>query len=355
MSRASLLIVGGGQSGLAAARAGMDRGWEPVVLEAGPEPVGSWPSYYNSLRLFSPRRFSSFPSYPFPGPPDDYPHRDEVVAYLRGYAGWLGADIRTRAHVADITPVTTGGFTAVLADGGSTFGDAVIAATGSFANPNLPQVPGQEQFAGQVLHVAEYRSAAPFAGLRVLVVGAGNSAIQIGYELAEVAQTSLVVRDRVRFAPQIVAGRDLHWWLARTRADYLPPAVLNRIVTGTPVIDAGAYRTALETGKLARRRMFTAFTPDGVAWADGTEERVDAVIFATGYRPQLPYLTCLGALDEAGMPKHRQGVSTVRPGIGFLGVEFQRSFSSNTLRGVHRDAVHVVDALTRHRQRATIG
>src|SRR5699024_3506808 len=81
MNRGRLVIVGGGQSGLAAARAGRDRGWEPIVLEAGAEPVGSWPAYYDSLRLFSPRRFSSFPGYLFPGPVEEYPARDEVVAY----------------------------------------------------------------------------------------------------------------------------------------------------------------------------------------------------------------------------------------------------------------------------------
>jgi len=71
------------------------------------------------------------------------------------------------------------------------------------------------------------------------------------------------------------------------------------------------------------------------------------VIFATGYRPHLTYLTSLGVLDGAGRLRHDRGVSTALPGLGFLGVEFQRSFSSNTLRGVHRDAQHVVDALTR--------
>lgn len=149
-----MLIVGGGQSGLSAARAGRDRGWEPVVLEAGPEPVGSWPAYYESLRLFSPRRYSGFPAYPFPGPPDDCPHRDEVVDYLAGYSAWLGVDIHTSARVASIAADDGGGFTAILADGGSVAGDAVIAASGSFQNPFVPQIPGSQEFAGRVLHVA---------------------------------------------------------------------------------------------------------------------------------------------------------------------------------------------------------
>lgn len=344
MRRGRLLIVGGGQSGLAAARAGRDHGWEPVVLEAGREPVGSWPRYYDSLRLFSPRRFSSFPGYPSPGPPDEYPHRDEVTEYLRGYAAWLGIDIRTNTRVHSIT-ADGDGFAAELVDGSSITGDAVVAATGSFANPHLPTMPGQATFTDRILHVADYRRPEEFADQRVLVVGAGNSAIQVAYELAQVSRVSLVVRDRIKFASQQIGGRDLHWWLTHTRFDRVPTRVLNRLITGNPVLDTGTYRTALATGVLDQQPMFTEFTPEGVVWADGREERVDAVIFATGYRPHLPYLGALGVLDEAGMPQHKGGVSTV-PGLGFLGLEFQRSFASNTLRGVHRDATLVVTALT---------
>ena len=355
MSRPRLLIVGGGQSGLAAARAGRDRGWDPVVLEAGAEPVGSWPAYYDSLQLFSPRRFSSFPGYEFPGAEDGYPGRDEVVDYLRGYASWLGVDIRTDSRVADVTLDSAGAFTVHLTNGDAVSADVVIAASGSFANPHIPQVAGREEFSGQVLPVAAYRSPEPFAGQRVLVVGAGNSAVQVGYELAQVADVSLAVRDRVRLVSQVVGGRDLHWWLRLTRADLLPPAVLGRVVTGTPVIDTGRYEEALHSELLGQGPMFSAFTSDGVVWADGTEERVDAVIFATGYRPHLPYLGSLGALDADGGPRHRHGISTVQPGLGFLGLEFQRTFSSNTLRGVHRDAGFVVGALAQQLRKVAVG
>ena len=346
MSRGRLLIVGGGQSGLAAARAGRDRGWEPVVLEAGDEPVGSWPRYYDSLRLFSPRRYSAFPGHPFPGDPDGYPGRDEVADYLRSYAAWLGVEVRTGARVTEVA-ADGPGFAVELADGSRLVGDALVAASGSFASPYVPTIPGREAFQGRVLHVADYRSPEEFAGQLVVVVGAGNSAVQIAHELADHAQASLAVRDRVRFAPQVIAGRDLHWWLRLTRADLLPPSVLNRIITGTPVIDAGKYRRALEAARPDQRPMFAAFSPDGVVWPDGSCEEVDSVVFATGYRPHLPYLASLGVLDRAGAPRHDRGVATSLPGLGFLGLEFQRSFSSNTLRGVHRDARYVVDALIR--------
>ena len=94
--------------------------------------------------------------------------------------------------------------------------------------------------------------------------------------------------------------------------------------------------------------MFTAFGRDHVIWPDGTREKVDTVVFATGYRPHLDYLSPLGALDGHGMPRHAGGISATHPGLVYLGLEFQRSFSSNTLRGVYRDAEHVITPLAAH-------
>jgi putative flavoprotein involved in K+ transport len=212
-------------------------------------------------------------------------------------------------------------------------------------SPCRPDIPERPEFAGEVRHVADYRSPAPFAGKRVVVVGAGNSAVQVGYELTEVADTTLAVRSPVQFMLQVRAGRDLHYRLDKLRLDLLPPAVLSRVIKGTPVLDTGIYRAAIDGGLLPQRPMFTAFTDDGVLWADGTRERVDAVIFATGYRPHVPYLRGLGALGPGSALLHWCGVSTTHAGLGYVGLEFQRSFSSNTLRGVHRDASYVIAAL----------
>ncbi|MEU8890856.1 hypothetical protein [Streptomyces sp. NPDC048442] len=98
--------------------------------------------------------------------------------------------------------------------------------------------------------------------------------------------------------------------------------------------------------------MFTALDGDAVVWADGTRERVDVVLLATGYRPNLHHLGKLGALDTNGMPLHSGGISLTRPGLVHLGLEFQRSFSSNTLRGVSRDADFVIPPLAAHLHKA---
>jgi putative flavoprotein involved in K+ transport len=346
-----VVVIGAGQSGLTAARALQAHGIAPVVLEAGPDPTGSWPHYYDSLTLFSPVRFSGMPGLDFPGDPDRYPHRDEVISYLRRYAAAVDADIRTRTPVTSVESGDHAGFLVRAATGQTFRAAGVVAATGSFGNPYLPALPGQDRFTGRLLHVSGYRSPHQHAGERIVVVGAGNSAVQVGYELAEVATVTLATRNPVMFLPQRRDGRDLHHWLVTTGFDVLPPEWLFHYGGGRTVLDTGKYQHALETGRMNRRPMFTAFDTDCIVWPDGTREQVDTVLFATGYRPDLDYLRPLGAL-ERGRPRHRGGLSSTHPGLVYVGLEFQQSFSSNTLRGVHRDAGHVIAALAAHVRKA---
>ncbi|MBZ2199037.1 NAD(P)/FAD-dependent oxidoreductase [Ruania sp. N2-46] len=343
--------MGAGQSGLATARAVRDRGLEPLVLEAGDRPVGSWPSYYDSLRLFSPARYSGFPGFLFGGDPDRYPARDEVVDHLARYAAHLGVEVRMGTRVSTVERAGSA-FLVRTAEGEEVIGSAVIAATGSFANPVTPSLPGLEAFAGRVVHSAAYREPADFAGQRVVVVGGGNSAVQIAHELNEVARLTLATREPITFAAQRPAGRDLHFWFRVSGFDRLSPAWLRRLVRAPLVLDTGTYRDAVESGRLERRPMFARVEHGEVVWSDGSRESVDALVLATGYRPALAYLHALGALDEAGMPRHRGGISTTHPGLGYVGLELQRSFSSNTLRGVHRDADHVATAVVAHARSA---
>jgi putative flavoprotein involved in K+ transport len=341
------IVIGGGQSGLAAARALRNAGLTPVVLEAGEHPTGSWARYYDSLTLFSPARYSALPGLGFGGDADRYPHRDEVIAYLTRYAARLDADIRTGARVTAVR-AENGAFTVELADGTVLAAPAVIAASGSFGNPHLPALPGQDGFTGKILHAAAYREPSPYAGQRIVVVGAGNSAVQIAHDLADVAAVTLATRAPIRFVDQRPLGRDLHFWFAVTGFDRLPARRADS-PPAVPVLDDGRYRRALADGRIDRKDMFTGFAADQVIWADGAREHVDAVVFATGYRPHLPYLHALGgALDELGRPRRRGGMSTVHPGLGFLGLEWQRTPASNTLRGVGRDAGHLVRRLARH-------
>jgi putative flavoprotein involved in K+ transport len=339
-----VVVIGAGQSGLAAARALQARGISPVVLEAGDRTAGSWPCYYDSLKAFSPAGFNAMPGMPFPGDPDRYPARDEVANYLDKYAAALDVEIHTRTRVVTVSK-TDSEFVAVTADGQRLRAAGIVAASGSFSTPYRPAFPGQESFTGELSHVAEYRNPAPYAGKRVVVVGAGDSAAQVANELAPVAKVTVAARHPLQFIPQRIGGQDVHHWLAETGFDALPAAWLEKITGGSVITDSVGFQQTLADGLLDMRPMFTGLDGDHVVWNQYERERADAVILATGYRPSLGYLRDLGALDPSGAPRHAGGISTTHLGLVYLGLEYQRSFASNTLRGVSADASAVIAPL----------
>ena len=343
-SAAPVIVVGAGQSGLAAARALRDLRTPTVILEASDRPAGSWPRYYDSLRVFSPARYSSMPGMPFPGPPDRYPDRDEVADYLEHYAAQLDAEIQTNTRVETIQQ--DGREFIVFTEGGRELrASGIVAATGSFSNPHRPSFPGEEAFTGELSHVADYRHPVPYIDRRVVVVGAGDSAAQVANELAPVATVTLATRHPVRFIPQRLGGRDIHYWLRETGFDTLPAQWLSKITSGSVVTDSVGFALTLAEGRVDRRPMFVGLEGREVVWSDGQRESVDAVILATGYRPSVDYLRELGALDASAAPVHVGGISSTHVGLVYVGLEYQRSYASNTLRGVSEDARAVIAPL----------
>jgi putative flavoprotein involved in K+ transport len=337
------IVIGAGQAGLATGYHLQQAGLSFLILEAGDQPGGSWPHFYDSLSLNSTARYSSLPGLSFPGQPDYYPRRDEAVAYLRSYATHFGLPIVTGARVVKVE--RSGRFFRVITgDKGSYKARTIVAATGFFGQPHMPNSPGQAQYRGQILHAADYRRPEPFHQQRVVVVGGGNAAVQIGVELAQVARVTLATRHPIRYLPQRGLGQDIHFWLNLSgldRTQWLDEQSM-------PVFDTGTYRTAIAAGQPDHRPMFKHFTADGIIWSDGRHEKVDAVIFATGYRPHLTCLAELGALDETGRARQRRGASTTVPGLYYVGLPRQRTAASATLRGAGADAHIVVTHLRRY-------
>ncbi len=339
-----VIVVGGGQSGLAAARALGELRMPTVILEASDRPTGSWPRYYDSLSVFSPAEYSSMPGMPFPGAPGHYPGRDEVADYLERYAAGLDIEIRTNTRVETIQQDGKA-FLVFTDDGQALPASGIVAASGSFSNPYRPIFPGEETFTGELLHVADYRNPSPYAAKRVVVVGAGDSAAQVANELAPLATATIATRHPLRFIPQRLDGKDVHYWLRKTGFDTLPAIWLRKITGGSVVTDSVGFERTLNEGRVDRRPMFAALDGGRVVWSDGQREPVDAIILATGYRPSLDYLREIGALDGHAAPRHVSGISSTHLGLVYVGLEFQRSYASNTLRGVSEDAREVIAPL----------
>ena len=267
-----------------------------------------------------------------------YPSKLEVIEYLKAYAKHFELPIVTNAAVTNVTHDDSG-----FQVSGQDFeyqSRAVINATGAFNQPFTPKIDGLERFTGRQLHSSSYKSPELFANQRVIVVGAGNSAVQIAVELAKVARVSLATRAPVKFAPKRILGKDFHDWLQWI--DKIPFGNFLPLGNSSLVWDSGEYQNALVQHKPDQRQMFQTFTQNGVVWADGTIESVDAVIFATGFRPKFRYFEQTKAVNQNGEPIHRLGISQSVPGLYYLGLSGQRSLASATLRGVSSDAKFIV-------------
>ena len=343
------ILIGAGQAGLATAYHLQQAKLNFAVLEADETIGGAWRNYYDSLELFSPARYSSLPGLAFPGDPDRHPQRDEVVDYLDAYAAEFDFPIITGAKVQQLSQ-EKGKFQLHLANRETFWSETVIVTTGSYKNPNVPQLPGQASFEGQIFHASDYRNPMPYAGQRIIVVGGGNTAVQIGVELAKLADVTIASRESLSYAPQGILGKDVHFWLTASGIDMLPLGQWFGFSVTEAVLDTGQYQAAIKQNHPNRRPMFTTFKKDGVVWEDGRFEKVDTVIYATGYRPHIPFLHDLDALDDTHRPQQKGGVSQTVPGLYFVGLPWQRSHRSATLRGVGPDAAYIVRQLLAYLQ-----
>lgn len=354
-----VVVIGGGQAALAVGYYLRRTGLRYILLDDQPSPGGAWQHTWPSLRLFSPPQWSSLPGWLMPRDPsqgrDVYPTRDEALAYLTEYERRYDIPVRRPAHVRAVRR-DEGGYLLETSAGQLT-ARAVVSATGTWANPVLPSVPDKALFAGALLHSAHYPGPHPFTGQRVVVVGGGNSGAQIVAELSLVSRTTWATREPPHFLPDDVDGRYLfEQATARYRAIQEgrtpdPPRSLGDIVMVPSVKDARSR------GALAAIPMFTRFTEKGVIWPDHREESVDAVIFATGFRPALGHLAPLTIVGLDGRVRTVAGGSGTRaadePGLWLVGYGEWTGFASATLIGVGRSARATVDEVAGHLRAGT--
>ncbi|MCG7523503.1 ArsO family NAD(P)H-dependent flavin-containing monooxygenase [Streptomyces sp. OfavH-34-F] len=344
-----VVVVGGGQAGLAAGYHLRRRGLDFVILDAGEAPGGSWRHMWDSLRLFSPAEHSSLPGRLMPVQQGaTYPDAGHVVDYLADYEKRYDLPVRHGTRVNAVR--RDADRLLVEADTGVWRAKAVISATGSWDRPFLPAASNRSTFAGLQLHTVDYRAPADFAGQRVVVVGGGNSGAQIAADLAldgrvEVTWTT---RRPPRFLPDDIDGRALFdVATARRRAldagrpDTGGVASLGDIVAVPPV------RAARDAGLLTARPVFARLTATGVQWADGSRLDADAIIWCTGFRPALTHLAPLNLRGPRG---HLPTAGTRVPGeprLHLVGYGDWTGPASATLIGVGRTARDAAAAIAR--------
>lgn len=342
-TKKDVVVIGGGQAGLAAGWHLLRAAQDFVILDNGDGPGGAWRHGWDSLRLFSPAAYSSLPGWQMPPPAHaGFPTRDDVIAYLTAYEARYALPVERPVTVQLISRADDGRLR-VETDRGDWLANAVVGATGTWSHPFIPDVEGRDSFGGIQLHSAHYRNADAFVGQTVLVVGGGNSGAQIHAEISLVANSTWVTQTPPEFLPDNVDGRVL---FERATALHRGDAVTGPAIGFANIVMVPPVREARDRGVLTTVPMFERMTPAGVAWADGTGAKVDAIIWCTGFRASLDYLASLQIVDaNRKVAVSQQGQALAEPRLWLLGYGDWTGFASATLIGCGRMARETVRAL----------
>ncbi len=298
-----VVVIGAGQAGLSAAYHLRRRGFAPasladdrsrsfVVLDQNAAAGGAWQHRWDSLRMATVNGIHELPGHPVPPADPSAAAKDVLPAYFSQYEQRFELRVERPVTVAAIRREDDDpdGRLQIDTDRGTWRARFVINATGTWTRPFWPRYPGQERFRGRQLHVADYVSADEFAGKRVIIVGAGVSGVQLLDEISRVTDTVWMTRREPEWIDDdfdiparvaAIAGID-----ERVRQGLPPGSVIS--VTGmhwTPWARAAQAR-----GVLVRHPMFTSIDEDGVWMPDGTFERADVIVWATGFRAALEHL-----------------------------------------------------------------
>lgn len=343
-------VLGAGQAGLAVGyylrRAGLTPQSGYVLLDANPAPGGAWAHMWPSLRLFSPAEYSSLPGWLMPPPVGEgFPPATHVVEYLTRYEHRYQLPVHhgVRATAVRRLDADPDGRLLVQTTAGTWTARAVVSATGTWGRPFVPRYPGMEAFTGRQLHSARYTGPADFTGQRVVIVGGGNTGAQLLAELSQVAQTTWVALRPPKFLPDDVDGRALFMVAtARRRALDAGHTDPGGVATLGDVVMVPPVRDARDRGALEARPMFDRLTPTGVAWADGTEQDADVVLWCTGFRPDLAHLAPLGLRAADGLIPTAGTRALAEPRLHLVGYGDWTGPGSATLIGVGRTARETV-------------
>jgi putative flavoprotein involved in K+ transport len=344
--RTDVLVVGGGQAGLAAGYY-LKRAEIPfLILDAGERVGDSWRRRWDSLELFTVGRYSALPGLRFPGDQERFAGKDDVADYLASYAQTLELPVRLRTRATTLS-LASGGYRVCVEDGATFEADQVIVTTGAYQRPYVPPLSTQLDPAITQLHSADYRNPSQLPGGDALVVGGANSGVQIAQELSATRRVSLAIGTKPLRLPRRILGRSLHWWGAHLGIITAPIARVRRPKRSGDLLIGTSYKQlAHDHGvQLVGRAVEAAGRT--IRCADGTSVEPELVVWATGFTSDYSWID-VPVLDDEGSPAHRRGV-TDSPGVYFLGMHLQWSLGSALIGFVRHDAKFIVERVAERR------
>jgi putative flavoprotein involved in K+ transport len=352
--RIETLIIGGGQTGLAAGYHLAKRGMPFLILDADERIGDHWRERWDSLRLYSPARSDNLPGMRFPAPAFAYPTARQMGDYLEAYAERFGLPVRSGVRVDGVRPAGGGNEGFVVTAGDRRFEAAeVIVATGAFQVPFTPDASTLLDPQIRQLHSSQYRNPEQLVDGPVLVVGLSHSGADIAFEAARNHRT--IVSGK---AHGQLPFRVIDTWRARLILPIVAFAANHVLTLRTPLGRKMAPEVRKGGGPLLRVRRpdldrvgveqhdaKVVGAQDGKPLlADGTVLDVANVVWCTGYRPDYGWIE-MPIAGADGWAIQERGVVPSVPGLYFLGIPFTYSFASMLVLGAGRDAKYVVDRI----------
>jgi putative flavoprotein involved in K+ transport len=342
VTRREVVVVGGGQAGLAIGYHLAQQGRDFTILEAAAEPAAAWRRRWDSLRLFTPARYDRLPGLAFPGDPNRYPSRDDVAAYLTDYARHFDLPVELGSPVRAIRKA--GDRYLVELDDRRYEAEQVVIATGPFQVPFVPAIADRLGPEVAQLHSTSYQSPDALPDGPVLVVGGGNTGFQIAEELSGSREVHLSIGSRQTPLPQRILGRDLFWYLDATGLiRKTTDSRIGRRMAGRDTLIGSSPRAMRRRHGVELHDRAVDAAGSSVSFSDGTKVDLVAVIWATGFRVDHSWID-LPVFDEDGRLMHRRGV-TPSPGLYFLGLSWQHTRGSALLGWVKDDAEYIAQQI----------
>ena len=340
--RYETIVIGAGQAGLAMGYYLKQNNRRFLIIDKGQVLGEVWKNRYDSLKLFTPRMYSSLPGLILDGKQQGFPSKDEIANYIKHYTETFALPVELNTEVQYVTKSEEG--FCVETTKGIYYTSNVVVATGAFQKKRTPAFSSSLSENILQLHSSEYKNPNQLQQGNVLVVGGGNSGAQIAVEFSEEKDTYLAISKKPRYLPLTIGGISVFWWfdksgiLTVTNTSFIGSLLQRK---GDPIF-GNELKEAINDKEVTLKGRVVNGVSNHVIFEDSTTLEVKNIIWATGFQQEYEWIKVAGVSDNHKEIIHNRGISPVK-GLYFLGLPWQLRRGSSLLQGVGYDASYIIE------------
>ena len=335
-----VIIIGAGQAGLSMGYFLRKTSLSFLILDRLSDVGEVWKKRYNSLTLFTPRNYSSLPGLKLVGNQQEFPTKNEIADYLSNYTNHFSLPIQMDTEVLKLSQLNNG--YEVKTTKGVLVAKKVIIATGPFQDPYVPKFSQLLSEDVIQIHSSQYKDPTQLSDGLTLVVGAGNSGMQIAAEISKIRTVYLSVGEKIKFFPEKIGHHSIFWWLDHLGLyQFKVDSLIGKFLKNQqdPVIGL-QYKSLIKNNRILLKSRTISVEKDTITFADDSNITIRNVIWSTGYRANYHWIDIPMIKDVEGLPIHKRGITPI-DGVYFLGLPWQSTRGSSLLSGVGSDAEYL--------------